>query len=327
MTREKTAPSAEVAPLHEALTQAFKQGDEAGARAVVFQLGKTERQRRTELEALLRSPLALARQAAVFGLETLGGAASARLLEQQLAAEEAREDLDGASVVEDIIRALGRIEAAGTRASLVKRLERLVQREPELSDVNALARMLWRKRHPELIPAVQRSLARLSLPAPHGLHGLLVLLEKSPEALRVWGLDPTVPAADKSRVLALLEEELPAHWEAVLPAFLSAAQAWAEPVASQGGEPAYFCERLLSLVLTHQERLLASAPEGFRSALRALARNLVQSPSMGCALRAAAVLKFAGTPEDAALLDAHCPADATFAQVFRNAARVLREKH
>ncbi|WP_143076182.1 hypothetical protein [Stigmatella erecta] len=276
---------------------------------------------------MLEEPLGLVRQAAVFGLETLGGAASARLLEQQLEAEEAREDLDGAAVVEDIVRALGRIEAASARASLVKRLERLVQREPELSDVNALARMLWRKRHPELIPAVRSSLARLSLPAPHGLHGLLVLLEKSPEALREWGLDPAVPAADKSRVLSLLEEELPEAWEAVLPAFLSAAQAWAEPVAPPGGEPAYFCERLLSLVLTHQERLLASAPEGVRSALRALARSLVQGASMGCALRAAAVLKLAGTPEDAALLDAHCPEDATFAQVFRNAARILREKH
>jgi hypothetical protein len=326
MTRDKTAPSAEVVPLHEALIRAFKQGDEAGARAVVFQLGTAERQRRTALEALLRSPLALARQSAVFGLEMLGGAASARLLEQQLAAEEAREDLDGASVVEDIVRALGRIEASRARAILVKRLERLVQGEPELSEVNALARMLWRKRHPELIPAVQRSLARLSLPAPHGLHALRVLLETSPEALPAWALDPDVPAADKSRVLSLLEEELPEAWEPVLSAFLSAAQGGAESAAHPGGEPSYFCERFLSLVLTHQERLLPHAPEALRASLRVLARSLIPNASMGCALRAAAVLKFVGTPEDAAFLDAHCPSDATFAQVFRNAARILRDK-
>jgi hypothetical protein len=72
-------------------------------------------------------------------LGELGGAATARRLEQQLALEEARGDYDGASVVESLIEALGRIKEAGTRAPLVRRLERLAAGTPEPDDVSAVA--------------------------------------------------------------------------------------------------------------------------------------------------------------------------------------------
>jgi hypothetical protein len=106
----------DVALVQEELVSAVKQGDEALARKRVFQLGTGPRQVRALLEAMLEEPAALMRQAAVFGLGELGGTASVRRLEQQLALEEARRDYDGAAVVEDITRALGRIEETGARA-------------------------------------------------------------------------------------------------------------------------------------------------------------------------------------------------------------------
>ena len=88
------------------LVAAVKQGDEARARTLVFQLGDGPKQVRAVLEARLEDVQGLVRQAAAFGLGELGGAASVRRLEQQLTVEEARGDYDGEAVVEDIVRAL-----------------------------------------------------------------------------------------------------------------------------------------------------------------------------------------------------------------------------
>ncbi|WP_375768802.1 hypothetical protein NR798_45190 [Archangium gephyra] len=62
----------------------------------------------------------------------------------------------------------------GARASLVRRLERLAAGKPDLGDVNTIARALWHKRHPELLPVVRRSLQKLALPGLSSLGGLLV---------------------------------------------------------------------------------------------------------------------------------------------------------
>jgi len=70
--------------------------------------------------------------------------------------------------------------------------------------------------------------------------------------------------------------------------------------------------------------LLGVLPEQARSELRDASRSLVSAESMGCALRAAAVLGHVGHPEDVAILKAHQPADPTFAKVFNDAARALR---
>lgn len=115
----------DVAKIQEALIDAFKFGEENRARVLVSQLGEGPEQIRTVLEAMLEDSHGLARQAAVFGLGELGGATSAKRLEQQLATEEARGDYDGEAVVEDIVRALGRIDDPSARASLLRTLEQL----------------------------------------------------------------------------------------------------------------------------------------------------------------------------------------------------------
>ncbi|MDY7226468.1 hypothetical protein [Hyalangium rubrum] len=313
-----------MAQLQDELITVFHQGDEGRARALVSRLGAEPRQARAVLEAMLENPEARVRQAAAFGLGELGGSASARRLEQQLALEETRGDYDGESVAEVITQALSRIKETGARATLVRRLKRLVTGSPQPSEVTLLARALWRNRHPELLPAVQQSMEQLSLPAPSSLHGLRVLLEKPPEALGAWAREPAIPVEYKTRVLTVLEEDVPEHWASTLTAFIATARMLLPQAVSQEGEAADYCERLFSLLLLHRERLLGALPAEARTELHAVARALVAATSMGCAVRAAVMLKLVGREEDAALLEAHRPGDATFAKVFDDAAHALR---
>ncbi|HVG64129.1 MAG TPA: hypothetical protein VNA24_36535, partial [Hyalangium sp.] len=283
---------------------------------------------RSVLEAMLESPESLVRQAAAFGLGELGGKASVKRLERQLAIEEAGGGYSGDAVVEDITRALGKIGEASARAALARRLERLAAGKPAVADVNELAYALWRRRHSDLIPAVRRSLETLSLPEPHCLHGLLVLLEKSPEALDGWARDPAVPINHKRRALAVLEEDVPDMLIPILPAFIATAHALREQASRQEHDAAYYCERLFSLVLGHRQRIIPALPAEARAELRAVARSLLTAPSMGSALPAAVMLELVGRPEDVALLESRRPADDPgFAKVFDDAARVLRNLH
>src|SRR5437868_9047581 len=112
------ASKKDVSQVRARLVQAVKEGDETGARSLVPQLGVGPRQVRTALEAMLEDSDSLVRQAAAFGLGEIGGTASARRLEQQLAIEETRGDHDGAAVIEDITQALGRIKDSSARAGL-----------------------------------------------------------------------------------------------------------------------------------------------------------------------------------------------------------------
>lgn len=321
------ASKIDVAEIRDELVQAVKEGDEQRARALVPRLGVNPRQVRAELEAMLEDSFGLVRQAAVFGLGQLGGKASVRRLEQQLAIEEARGDYDGEAVVEDITRALGRMEETGTRAILVRRLERLSAGKPERSDVYDIARMLWRKRHPDLIPCVRRGLEQISLVAPHGLHGLLVLLEKSPEELSEWARDPKVSVEEKTRVLAVLEEEVPDTLVPTLPAFIAAAAGLSEQAMHQKREVDYFVDCLCSLLLMDRERFIVAQPPEVRGTLRSVARSLIAATFPNPSNRAAVVLGLVGQPEDAAFLLEHCPAYPTLAQVFQDAARALRDKN
>jgi hypothetical protein len=312
----------DVTQWQEELVDAYKFGEEARASALVAQPGA--RRARALLEDMLSHPDALARQAAAWGLGELGGAASVRCLEQRLAAEEARGDYDGASVADAITEALGRIKEVSARAPLVRRLERLAASKSGLSDVNPVARALWRKRHPDLLPAVRKALEQLAPPSPNSLHGLLLLLEKSPEELITWAREPSVPVEHKTGVLTVLEEDVPEALVSTLPAFISAAHALGETAARQDGEAAYYCDRLFILLLLHEERILPVLPKESRSELRDLARTLVAATSLNCSLRAAVLLKFIGRPEDAALIEAHRPAEPVLAKVFDDTARALR---
>jgi hypothetical protein len=315
-----------VAQIQDELVRLVKLGDEAQARTLIPQLGTGLRQIRAVLQAMLESPEGLVRQAAVFGLGELGGAASVKLLEKQLAIEEARGDYDGEAVVEDITRALGRIKGASARAPLVRRLERLVAGKPERSDVNELAYALWSKRHPDLIPVVRASLEKLTLPAPHGLHGLLTLLEKSPEELDTWARDPSVSLEHKRTVLAVAEEDVPDTMLPVLPAFIATAQAASEKIEGHRSDAEYYCERLFSVLLQDRKRFVGAAPAEMRSELRVLALKVISATSPNPSLSAAVILGLVGHPEDVAFLEAHCPEDPTFAKVFRDAAQALRER-
>jgi hypothetical protein len=273
---------------------------------------------------MLQAPDARVRQAAVFGLGELGGAASVRRLEQQLSIEDSRGDYDGASVAEAITLALGRIEEAGARVSLVRRLERLTAGSPDPVDVNMVAYALWRRRHPDLLPAVRRSLERLALPAPNCLHGLLILLEKSPAELLFWARDSMVSVEQKTGVLALLEEELPETLVSHLHSFVSAANALPETTLRQQEAAEYYCDRLFSVLLEHHERILPMLPKEARSELRDVARKVIVATAPHSSLRAAILLRFIGQPEDVALLEAYRPAEPSLAKTFDEAARVLR---
>lgn len=319
------ARKVDVTRVQEELVAAVKQGDEVQARKWVVRLGASPRQMRVVLESMLDATEGVVRQAAVFGLGELGGTASVRRLEQQLALEEARGNHDGDAVAEEITRALGRIQEVSARASLVRRLERLVARKPERSELNELASALWKRRHPDMVAPVRRCLEALDLPAPHALHGLWVLLEKPPRELEAWALEPSVSPEYKTRVLVLLEEEVPDTLISALPAFISTARTLLEPATRQDGEAAYYCERLLSLLLSHRERLLSSFTEETRFLLRCVARELVGAVSPNCSIQAAMLLKSVGRLEDADVLTQHRPPDPVGAKVFDEAMRALRE--
>jgi hypothetical protein len=312
--------------LREELVDACAWGEEDRARVLVSRLGEQPRKARALLEALLKEPDAQVRQAAVFALGELGGAASARSLEQQLTMEESRGDYDGEAVVEAIIKALGRIEEKGVRATLVRRLERLAVGSPEPGDVIPVVHSLWRRRHPDLLPVVRHALERLAPPRYKSLQGLLVLLEKTPEALRPWALDPSVPVEHKTGVLMVLEEELPQVLLPTLSAFISSALALLETAQGPRGPVAYHCECLASLVLRHREQVLSALSEEARAELRDLARELIVATAPNSSLRAAVLLQFVGRPEDAALLATHRPEESTLARVFDDATRALRER-
>jgi hypothetical protein len=317
----------DVAQIRDQLVEAVKQGDEPRARRLVPLLGATSRQVRMVLEAMLEDPDSLVRQAGAFGLGESGGAASVRRLEQQLAIEEGRGNYDGEAVAGDIVRALSRIEDAGARASLVRKLERLTAGKPQRSDINETAYALWMKRHPDLLPVVRRSLQQLSVPDPNALHGLLVLLEKSPEELGTWVLDPAVSVKHKTGVLMLLEADLPDTLISYLCEATLAARALIHSALSERGEASYFCEVLFSVVVLHWERILVALSTETRAELRQLALKLMAATSMGCAMRAASVLKLVGRPEDVRELEAHRPIDPTFAKVFDEAIQALRNLH
>ncbi len=247
MTRE-----VDVEQWREELVKAYRLGEEARARALVRQPGP--RRARALLESMLEEEEGLVRQAAVFGLAELGGAASARRLEQQLVREEARADPEGDCVAEAITQAPGGLEEAGARASLVRRLERLAAGKPDVGEVNTIARALWHKRHPELLPAVRRSLERLALSELNSLEGLRVLLKKSPEELQSWASDSAVPVERKTEVLTVLEEEVPERLVPAVLAFISTAHGL--PGGAVNQEAAYYCERLFILLLRHREHLM-----------------------------------------------------------------------
>jgi hypothetical protein len=274
---------------------------------------------------MLEDPDALVRQAAAFGLGELGGTPSTRRLELQLTIENARGDYDGEYVVETITQALGRIEEASARAPLVRRLERLAMDKPTLGDLSTIARALWRKRHPDILPAVRRSLERIAPVKSKSLLGLQLLLENPPEELRTWAVDPSVPVDHKTGVILLLEEELPEELRPTLPAFISAAHSVAaEAAANRRGGEADFCDRLIGLLLQHREQLLPSFSPETRSELYDLTRTLVTTTAPICFLGAAILLQFIGHPEDAELLETHRPAEPALAKVFDDAARALR---
>ncbi|HZI07176.1 MAG TPA: hypothetical protein VEZ71_24370, partial [Archangium sp.] len=279
------------AQLQDELVDACKWGEEDRARELISRFG-AEPQARALLEEMLQEEDARARQAAAFGLGELGGAVSVRRLEQQLALEEARGDYDGESVVDEIIRALGRIEDAGVRAVLVRKLERLAATEPELSDVNVVTQALWKRRHPDLLSTVRRSLAQLDPKAHGSLPGLLVLLEKTPDELRAWVRSPLVAVEDKTRVITVLEADLPDELDSTLPSFVSTATALLEEAASQQGEAAYYCDRLFVLLLRFKERVLPTLPEETRAELRTLARSIVPAVSPNCSFSAAVLLQY-----------------------------------
>jgi hypothetical protein len=320
------AATSDVTRVQEELVDALEWGEEDRARALLSQLGASPGRTRAVLESMLEAPDARVRQAAVFGLGELGGAASVRRLEQQLALEEARRDYDGDSVAEAITQTLGRIEEAGARATLVRRLERLSARRADVSEVNDVAQALWRKRHPDLLPAVRKAVEQLAPPSLNSLHGLLLLLEKSPEELRAWAREPSTPVEHKTEVLTVLEEEVPDSLLPTLPSFISAAHALLESAVSKKNEAAYYCERLFVMLLLHREHLLPALPEESRAQLRTLARSLVPAVSPNCSFRAAVLLKYIGRPEDAALIEANRPEDSIGARAFEDIARTLRSR-
>jgi hypothetical protein len=110
-------------------------------------------------------------------------------------------------------------------------------------------------------------------------------------------------------------------------ALIAAAWDLSAQAVSERGEAAYFCERLLGVVLAYWGRIHIRLPQEARAELRQLALRLVAAVSMGCALKAAGVLKLVGRPEDVAALETHRPADPTFAKVFDEAAQALRSLH
>lgn len=307
------------------LVTACKFGEEEQARALV--LKPSPRKARALLEAMMEDENGLVRQAASFGLGELGGAASARRLEQQLVREEARGDYDGDSVAEAITQALGRLKDAGARSSLIRKLQRSSVGAMDPADLCTLARALWLKRHPELLPPLRKTLEQLTPAAPTALHGLLVLLERTPEELRMWAQDMSIPIELKEEVLSVLTEDIPDALVPTLPSFIATAQALLATTARGEGAVSSYYQALLSLLLRHREHLIPLLSSETRSDLRALARTLVAATALiNCAIRAAVLLQHVGSPEDADLLLEHRPADPILAKVFDDAALALRTR-
>lgn len=308
------------------LVDAFHWGEEARARGLVATMRATRsREAKAVLDEMLESPEGKVRQAAAFALGEWGGPSSTRRLEQQLVLEEARGD-DSSSVVQVIIQALGQIESAGARAALVRKLNRLVTGAPDQTDVNDLAYALWRKRHPDLIPAVRSALQRIDLPTSRSLRALLRLLESSPQELIAWVEDGSVPLEDKTEILTVLDEEVPAELERLFPSLISLARAVIDVAATRDGAENEFCERLLTLLLLHRERLFPALPPESRSALRDVAHRLVAAPIALRSIGAAVTLQYVGQREDADLLEVHRPQDAVLGKVFDDAAYALRNR-
>lgn len=297
------------------LVEAFHQGDEARAREAVFRLGADAE---TWLARSLESPDARLRRAAVFGLGVLGGASHFRRLEQQLVIEEARADLDGKSVAEVVTQALGELHEAEARGSLTRRLERLTRGAPGASELYTLAHALWKRRHPDLLPAVERSLRKLTPSVSSPLQGLHVLLSKSPESLSEWAGDASVALTDKATVLAVLEADLPDAWMPSLVAFIPPSLSDSRASARE------YAECLLAVLLAHRERVLPNLPDDARTRLRTLALEMLGSQDPDLSLRSAILLQSVGRPEDAAAIEAHRPHDSVGARAFDEAARALR---
>lgn len=314
----------DVAALQQELIDAFEFGEEDRARVLVSQLGEGAEQVRAVLEMMLEQSHGLARQAAVFGLSELGGVASARRLEQQLALEQARGDYDAEAVVEEIVRALGRIAEPSARGSLLRTLEQLGGGKLEHLNAYVLARALWRRRHPDMVPAIRRSLERLPSTAQPALRGLAVLLEKTAGELSAWGRDPAVPLAHKTEALVVLEEDVPEEFISSLAAFIDMAQSL-EGTMTQVPDAEHYCERLFSVLLSGGERLLTALPDEARATLRSVARSLIAATFPNPSTVAATLLGGVGLPEDAEFLEAHRPASPTLAKVFNEATRALRK--
>ncbi|HEX5747698.1 MAG TPA: hypothetical protein VFZ09_15735 [Archangium sp.] len=305
------------------LVTACRFGEEERARALVQKPGP--RKARALLEAMMDEEEGLVRQAAAFGLGELGGAASARRLEQQLVREEARGDYDGNSVAEAITQALGRLKDAGARSTLIRRLQRSSVGTMDPADLCTLARALWRRRHLELLPPVRKALEQLTPTAPTALHGLLVLLEMTPEQLRTWAQDMSIPIELKEEVLSVLTEDITEALVPTLPSFISTAHAFPETTVREEGVVSSYYLALLTLLLRHREQVLPQLSPETRAELRALARRLVAATALSnCAIRAAVLLQYVGTSEDAELLLAHRPAEPVLAKVFDDAAQALR---
>lgn len=307
------------------LTNAFKWGDEAYARSLVFQLGQEPHEIRAVLAGMLEDSYGLARQAAAFGLGQLGGEASVRLLERRLSIEESRGDYDGDAVKDDIIRALGHIDEASVRPILVRRLERMADGTVQKSDVHVLAHALWRRRHPDLIPAVRQNIDRIKAPAHHAMNGLMVLLEMTPQELSAWARDLNVSVEHKTEVFVVLEDDVPDAVASALPAFIATAEAISQPATELGSEAVHYIERLFSLLFMDRRRLLTGLPQEAKLALRTVSMRLITKTFPHPSLRAAVMLGAVGQPEDAAFIEAHCPAEPILAKVFIDAAQALRK--
>ncbi|OJT22499.1 hypothetical protein BO221_22255 [Archangium sp. Cb G35] len=308
------------------LVDAFRSGDEERVRTLVATWREARpREARAALEKMLESLDVQERQAAVLAMGAWGGPSSTRRLEQQLVLEEARGN-DSASVVQVILQSLGQLKSANARAALVRKLNRLAAGAPEQTDVNDLTYVLWRKRHPELIPAVRSALQRIPPLNSRALRALLLLLERSPEQLVAWIEDGTVPLEDKTEVLTVLDEEVPAELERLLLPLISLGRAVIDVAATRNGVENEFCERLLTLLLLHRERLFPFLPPGSRSALRDVARRLAVAPAALRSIGAAVTLQYVGQREDADLLETHRPQDDVLGKVFDDTVLTLRNR-
>ncbi len=309
------------------LVDAFHWGEEERVRALVAPWREARsREARATLEKMLESPDGKVRQAAALALGAWGSPSSTRRLEQQLVLEEARGDDSSPAVVQVILQSLGQLKNASARAALVRKLNRLAAGTPARTDVNDLTYALWRKRHPELIPAVRSALQRIPPPTARALRALLRLLESTPGELSAWVDDGAVPLEEKTEVLTVLDEEVPAELEHLLPSLISLARDVIDVAAIQDGAENEFCERLFTLLLLHRERLFPALPLESRSVLRDVARRLAVAPAALRSIGAAVTLQYVGQREDADLLEAHRPQDDVLGKVFDDAALTLRNR-